>query len=690
MLTENWRHQIETLHHQVETVCAAVAHPTHEPELLQEALAVLQTSMEELRAVEEELYQHHEAVAVAQQATAAVHQWYQALFDCAPDGYLVTDSQGIIQEANRAVAALLAVRQDFLVGKPLALFVVPEERPAFRTQRAALDKVQDLQDWAVHLQPREGPAFDAELTVATVHSLQDQRTGLLWLIRDVTARKQAEEAQARLAAIVASSEDAIIGKTLEGTITSWNQGAERLYGYTAAHVIGRSIAMLAPPDRPDELPAILARLARGEAITHYETIRVRHDGRVIPVSLTISPIRDAGGTIIGASTIARDITARQQAEAALRDSEARQQAILQTAADGIITIDERGTVESFNPPAERLFGYTATEVIGNNIRILMPSPYREAHDGYLRRYCQTGESHIIGIGREVRGLRRDGTTFPMALAVSEVRLGDRRLFSGIVHNLSARVQAEEALRQAHDELEQRVRDRTEALQEANNDIRRFAYIVSHDLRAPLINLHGFADELRDACTVLTTALPGIVPHLEGCQGAEVTRALQDDIPEALGFIETAVTRMDHLIQAVLQLSRLGRQELHIEPISTEALVHETLRTLAHQITQRQVQVTVEPLPVVHADHLALAQIFGNLLANAVAYLEPSRPGAIAITAAQRPSVTVFAVQDNGRGIAEADIPHVFEPFRRVGRQDVPGEGMGLAYVRTLVRRVASL
>lgn len=376
----------------------------------------------------------------------------------------------------------------------------------------------------------------------------------------------------------------------------------------------------------------------------------------------------------------------QQAEAALRDSEARNHAILQTAVDGIITIDEQGRIESFNPAAERLFGYPAEAVLGQNIKMLMPAPYREEHDGYLARYRQTGEPHIIGIGRDVRGQRRDGTTFPMALAVSEVRLEDCRLFTGIVHDLSARVQAEEALRRAHDELEQRVRERTAALQEANEDIRRFAYIVSHDLRAPLINLHGFAGELADACAVLTGALPAVVPHLEGRQGAAVTRAIEADIPEALGFIETSVIRMDRLIQAVLQLSRLGRQELQREPIATEALVHETLRTLAHQMAQRQVQVTVGPLPVVHADRLALAQIFGNLLANAVAYLEPGRPGEIAITATQYPGMTVFAVRDNGRGIAADDMPRVFEPFRRVGRQDVPGEGMGLAYVRTLVRR----
>src|SRR5262245_6729772 len=141
------------------------------------------------------------------------------------------------------------------------------------------------------------------------------------------------------------------------------------------------------------------------------------------------------------------VVVHQQAEAGLRDSEARTHAILQTAVDGIITIDERGIVESFNPAAEHLFGYTTDEVIGQNISMLMPSPYREEHDNYIARYLQTNEPHIIGIGREVRARRRDGTAFPIALAVSEVHLAGRRMFTGIIHDLTARVQAEDALAQ---------------------------------------------------------------------------------------------------------------------------------------------------------------------------------------------------------------------------------------------------
>jgi PAS domain S-box-containing protein len=144
---------------------------------------------------------------------------------------------------------------------------------------------------------------------------------------------------------------------------------------------------------------------------------------------------------------AADAIARTQADGALRDSAARLQAIVDTAVDGIITIDMHGTIESFNPAAVRLFGYTADEVIGHNVSLLMPSPYREEHDGYLTRYLRTGEPHIIGIGREVRGQRKDGTTFPVALAVSEMRLGTRRMFTGILHDLTARVQMEATLRQ---------------------------------------------------------------------------------------------------------------------------------------------------------------------------------------------------------------------------------------------------
>jgi signal transduction histidine kinase len=166
----------------------------------------------------------------------------------------------------------------------------------------------------------------------------------------------------------------------------------------------------------------------------------------------------------------------------------------------------------------------------------------------------------------------------------------------------------------------------------------------------------------------------------------VTDALGQDIPEALGFIEASVTRMDHFINALLKLSRLGRTELVRVAVSMDALVQDTLETLAHQIEQRHVRVTVGSLPEVAADRTSMEQIMGNILNNAVLYLEPGRPGQIEISGEHGEGETIFRVHDNGRGIAPEDMDKIFAPFRRAGRQDVPGEGMGLAYVQTLVRR----
>ena len=189
-----------------------------------------------------------------------------------------------------------------------------------------------------------------------------------------------------------------------------------------------------------------------------------------------------------------------------------------------------------------------------------------------------------------------------------------------------------------------------------------------------------------ALEVIQDALEGALPHLDEEQRRAVTTALQEDVPEALGFIDSSATRMDSLINALLRLSHLGRRELDLEPVDMEALVRATLATLAHQVEERQVQVRVGPLPEVVADRISMEQIMASILSNAVKFLDPSRPGEIEISAECGEDETIFHVWDNGRGIAAEDIDKVLTLFRRAGRQDVPGEGVGLAYAQTLVRR----
>jgi signal transduction histidine kinase len=228
--------------------------------------------------------------------------------------------------------------------------------------------------------------------------------------------------------------------------------------------------------------------------------------------------------------------------------------------------------------------------------------------------------------------------------------------------------------------------RNHDLSQVNEDLKSFAYIISHDLRAPLINLKGFSSELRASLKQIEPAARTALPQLPEDEQEQIRLALEEDAPEALAFIESSVTRMDSFINALLLLSRYGRRSLNFECIDMNEIVQTTLKSLAHQTAEKEVAITVADLPQITADYVCLEQIMGNLLSNAINYLQPGRPGKVEIWAEQNELETRFHIRDNGRGIAAKDMTKLFEPFRRIGKNDMPGEGMGLAYVQTLVRR----
>lgn len=250
-------------------------------------------------------------------------------------------------------------------------------------------------------------------------------------------------------AVIQSFNDAIIVATPEGQIISWNAAAERLFGYTAAEIEGQSVSILAAPDRRNEPLELLARLRNGERINECEAVRFTKDGRNINVALSLFPLSDSQGALVGVCTVVRDLTERDAAEEALRRNEARIRSIVDTAVDGIFTINERGIIETVNRAAERIFGYTARELIGQNVRILMPEPYHKEHDGYLNSYLRTGHAKIIGVGREVTGKHKNGTLFPIDLAVSEFQNEGRHFFTGIVRDITTRKRAEQRLAAEH-------------------------------------------------------------------------------------------------------------------------------------------------------------------------------------------------------------------------------------------------
>ncbi|HEY3158836.1 MAG TPA: PAS domain S-box protein [Vicinamibacterales bacterium] len=276
-----------------------------------------------------------------------------------------------------------------------------------------------------------------------------------------TGAQDDEPLQAQLAAIVDSSDDAIVGKTLDGVITSWNRAAERLFGYSAGEAIGQHIFLIIPDDRHAEEDFVLSRFRLGEKIEHFETVRRAKDGRLIPVSLTVSPIRDPTGRIVGASKVARDITESQQNDR-LR---ARLGAIVDSSDDAIVSKTLDGVITSWNRAAERLFGYSAAEAIGQNIVLIIPEDRRGEEEDVLAR-LRRGEKvdHFETIRRT-----KDGRHIPISLTVSPVKDVKGRIIgaSKVARDISERVLAQEALRRAHDQLDERVRERTAELSAAN-------------------------------------------------------------------------------------------------------------------------------------------------------------------------------------------------------------------------------
>jgi len=264
----------------------------------------------------------------------------------------------------------------------------------------------------------------------------------------------------------------------------------------------------------------------------------------------------------------------------------------------------------------------------------------------------------------------------------------------------ARDEAEAQLRDNNLNLESTVEERTGDLREANEEIQRFAYIVSHDLRSPLVNIMGFTSELEELRgdifkRIATLSRPDDVPPPAAENPAAVAEPILDepdkrlsqDFTEALGFIKSSIGKMDRLISAILSLTREGRREFQPVPVAMRDLIENIASTMAHQAAEADAQIRVEPLPDIVSDRLALEQIFSNLIDNALKYLKPGVPGDIAIRGRRKLGFAIYEIADNGRGIDPKDHQRIFDLFRRAGTQDRPGQGIGLAHVRALVRRL---
>lgn len=366
--------------------------------------------------------------------------------------------------------------------------------------------------------------------------------------------------------------------------------------------------------------------------------------------------------------------------------------------------DQRGNIEKLSAAIEIRLGQFKQELdfIGQNRPDKAIAQVREAASTDTTAEISKVAVSMIQEEERLFRLRSANSDRSQTLAASMTGIG-----SGLVvlltlisiwlvrRSVLARDEAETRLRDAYANLETVVDERTADLREANNEIQRFAYIVSHDLRSPLVNIMGFTSELEELSGDIFRRIGGLThvpadgpPLADG----EVTlegpdKQLSADFSEALGFIKSSIAKMDRLISAILNLTREGRREFVPEKIDTRELIEAIVSTLAHQSAEAQAEIHVAPLPDLVSDRLALEQIFSNLIDNAIKYLKPGAPGEIRIRGRTKLGYAIFEISDNGRGIDPKDHQRIFDLFRRAGTQDKPGQGIGLAHVRALVRRL---
>ena len=628
---------------------------------------------------------------------------------------------------------------------------------------------------------------ESALKAAATRTLNDTfLTGLLVLAISIVlayfvSKRFSEaliESEARAQAVLNTVIDGIITIDPNGTVLSYNHACETIFQYEAAEVIGRNVKMLMTERYSAAHDGYLSQYQRtGENKIigiGREVEGLRKDGTSFPLDLAVSEVQLAGRRIF--TGIVRDISERKAAERALVESESRAQAVLSTVVDGIITIDPRGTVASYNRACETIFQYTPEEVIGKNIKMLMPGHYAAAHDGYLANYNTTGEKKIIGIGRQVEGRRKDGTVFPLDLSVSEVKIKGRSIFTGIVRDISERKAAEDALRASEERYDMIIRamsagfwevdtntdtlywsertreitgysndeplptraefdkrrhpddvdaleaileehnrkrepfeiecrwyrrdgkmiwllisgmglfdqsgemvrmvgsitditDRKEAevereqllgsLARSNRELDEFAYVASHDLKAPL----------------------RVIDNASSWLAEDLADKLDEDSKENLQLLRSRVSRMEKLLDDLLEYSRVGRKSTaQWHEVVTGVTLADDLQLLAAQREGFSIvfdagflntQVTLMPLQ----------QILLNLINNGIKHHDRDE-GRIGVSCTDLGEVYSFSVTDDGPGIPEEFHKQIFKMFQTLRPRDqVEGSGIGLAIVR---------
>jgi PAS domain S-box-containing protein len=481
---------------------------------------------------------------------------------------------------------------------------------------------------------------------------------------DITYKKKFEEQQVLFASIVNSSDDAILSKTLDGKITSWNPSAEKAFGYSFLEIIGKHISVLIPPHLLGEEKEIMNRIIAGYSVDHYETERIRKDGKIIHVSLTISPLKDSLGQVVGASKISRDITERKKVENELMTSNKEildYKAALDESSIVAIT-DQKGVIKFVNDNFCRISKYERSELIGQDHRIINSGHHSKE---FIKNIWTTIANGNVWKG-EIMNKAKDGTHYWVDTTIVPFLDANNKPFQyvAIRSDITERKKAEEQFIALNGSLERMIQQRTEQLEAANKEMEAFSYSVAHDLRSPVRAMHGYATIFDE----------------------DYSTTLDEEGKRLIGEIAYNAKTMGHLIDDLLTFSRLGRKEMNAAAINMNKLTDSSLADL-NLADDNAARIIVNKLHAVTADPSLMKHVMTNLLSNAVKYSSKKEKPLIEISSVLENEYVIYSVKDNGVGFDMEYAGKLFGVFQRLHSEDeFEGTGVGLAIVHRIVLR----
>ena len=582
-------------------------------------------------------------------------------------GILFWDAGGRISDANDAFLNLAGyTREDLALGRiDWREITAPEFRARDEGALEEMRRCRTCTPYEKEYIRKDGSRVPVLIGGALLEGTADR--GVHFVI-DITERKRAErllrESEALKGAILESALDCIVAIDHQGSIIEWNPAAEKMFGYRRADVLGRQMAdLIIPPSLRDQHRQGLARWqATGEAHVigrRVEMTAVRADGREFPVELAITHIpRDGPPAFCG---YVRDITELKRAE----ESRIQLAAIVESSHDAIISKALDGTILTWNVGAERIFGYSAREMVGQAITLLSPAE-QLGEEALVLEKLQRGQR--IDHYETVR-LRKDGRKINVSLTISPVKDANGRItgFSKIARDITEHKRIEAEFQRLNEELEKRVAKRTAQLEATNAELESFTGSVSHDLRAPLRALQGFAHALM----------------------TDYADRLDDTGKDYCQRVVNAAARMDSLIQDLLSYSQLGRTDLQLKALDLSVVMADVKQQLESDLREKKVELTVEGvLPVVLGNRATLGQVLGNLVSNSIKFVAPGVTPQTRIRAEYRGEFVRLWVEDNGIGIAPEHWERIFRVFERLhGEETYAGTGIGLAIVQKGVERL---